>query len=1204
MVTTTTTIIETSSSIINSKSSSSRSPLADHLTTNNKLTSADTNMEDERTATTVGTEAPFVMITSPLASPKSIKLRNSKIRVDTLKKEIDQVLLQQEDAKPLNANLESLTINKLHYDSIGMIGREPEQKVLAGCFYKLTQSPNKSPQKKERSSAPIRTSTLPTLLPIIHDSAKSTSHLDIVKETGPPKQLVFLKGLAGTGKSTLAKTLENLVGETDQGLLLEGKYDQKYTEPCSGILAAFGQIFQHLAKTWEEEEDNVLLQDTSTNIVDQLLLALGPEFDMLLHTIPYLEQVVQKKQRISSEVNHDDDESSLTNESDLSNSSRRNTRDLQYGFGAQQESIKYAFRILTRILSSQFSPLVLVLDDLQWADSASLEVVNNLLTDSQNTNPLMIVACYRANEVDSKHLLQTTIQQWTKQKSRHHFEMTTVKVDNFSVSSVHQLIRKLMGMEEDGDVDNIHQTAGLAELVHKRTLGNPHFVIQFMTMLYEESLLDYKLGLLQWKWNQQEIEKITMSTDNVVDILKARMKKLSPELQQLLKYAACLGASFSKETLDLVYADHSNLGKDSEELKSTSSLLQQLQDNDYIESREDDGIYVWVHDKVQEAALELIGESSKNAFQFEIGCILHNSLSKPMLEENLFTVVDLINQGNVKRRFDFAELNLRAARKAKGLSAFHSAASYVQHGVQLLPREKWTANFPLTLKLYVLGAQVELAVGNAQAMEEYYQEGISEKRCTTMDKLPLYISKINKLSSIDMQFKECVSFILEILKKFGCNLVWNRKTVRLQASRSLQKTSEMVKKLPKDFHQTQRSMTDPKQKAIMILLSKLWYICSSEGLYSIQCLGTTKMVQMTIEHGIHDSSGTGFATMGMALVGFRDDWEGAAATAETALLLQRRVENEYTAALTYFETVSTVFTWTNPLQSCLASYMDGFRAGMRSGNVLSGTWCLLAHHIIVPFILGKPLESLLARAPDVFHQLEETKQNHQLWYLKMFWQMLLNLSGVVEQTKELSGQVFDTNHLPCNSAFSRFGLHWGKLHLYNHYGDWESAAKIALEYGDSSGQQMGPIDFLFQTEAFHRGLALYAMARQSSSKKYQKGAKKALDLLSKWVAKGCPNVQHFYTLLKAEQASLEKKFTEAESLYKEAIVLAARPGLTSDAAIFNLRYSAFLLQLSGPSFAGLKDEAKYRLEESIRYYDEWGAKKIVAMLKGRLERWQ
>jgi predicted ATPase len=540
-------------------------------------------------------------------------------------------------------NIQQLTINKLHYDSIDLVGREREIFILESCLARMTADPE-----------------------------------DRMKE------LVMIKGYSGVGKSFLANTLEKSVSGLDNTIFVRGQFDlNNRDQPYSGISAAFGEIFRSVSTSAEKEEKKESNDELNT-IGQTLVSELGSEVVLLQEIIPELDDILPTAKRGS------------------------NGSSESFNFDAAQERRKYGFRVLARVLSSYFTPMVLVLDDLQWADVSSLKVINHLLTDTLNPNGLMIVGCYRSNEVDDVHALSSVLSGLAEQKKRCKLNLTEIELGNIRRSDVNSIINAMLSIDDD------QRTRKLAEISFKRTLGNAFFLIEFITMLEQDELITFNLGMLKWVWDEEEIENMTMATANVVDLLRARMARLSEKSRLLLQYAACLGASFNIPTLQLVWNKHSSTVSTPSE-DSLSDLLKVVEDGNFVETS-GTSTYRWVHDKVQEAELSL-GGASEASFQFEIGTILYEGLTPEALVDELFDVTDLVNEGSLERRVEFAELNLRAAKKARSISAFSCAAMYVARGIEPLSSDKWTDHRDIVLRLYTIGAEMELALGHVDRME-------------------------------------------------------------------------------------------------------------------------------------------------------------------------------------------------------------------------------------------------------------------------------------------------------------------------------------------------------------------------------------------------------------------------------------------------------------------------------------------------------
>lgn len=1067
----------------------------------------------------------------------SSSIRSSSRLSELSERSLDERVLRSSCLKD-NKNIESLTINKLNYKAIPLIGRQSDNETLHRCIDQLTTN--------------------------------SADHR---------KELIFIKGYSGTGKTAVIANLAQEVERTIHGaMFVRGKFNwNDYDEPYSAISEAFSEICRRIPNSFgfdRKEKNEISLGET-------IIAEMGPgELQALALLIPELLTLIP--------------------------SNSMNNFAIRYSLSGGQERWKYAFRVLARILSSYCSPLVLIFDDIQWADASSLDVIDYLITDTQNKNPLMIIGCYRLNEVDDDHILSKKVHSLEEKKDQFKFHITDIELQN--LQDVNQVNKIIMAMLS---IDSEDYTKSLAEICYERTHGNPYFVIEFMTMLQFEGLINFNLGLLKWVWDKESIEHKTMSTANVVDTLQARMRALPRHVQLLLQYAACL-SSFNVSTLELVWPK--------EGFRKTSVLLAELEKEQFIEKHES-AAYRWVHDKVQEAAMSL-GDVDKRLLQFEIGNVLYHSLMEAELEESLFDVVDLINKGKIKEKQEYALLNLRAAEKAKSMSAFQSASAYVAKGIRLLPRDKWSPLYrEVTLRLYTLGAQMELALGRVEVMETYSKEVLSQESCTTLEKVPLHIATASKLHNVDLNHKDAIYLFLSVLKDLDCKLVRNRALLPFQALHSLNQTIKLITNAKEGFFSTLKTLDDPKQKAIGNILAKIQTVCYFSNFNPfLLVLATTRLTQITVDVGLHDLSGFALSTLGILAVAIKGDFETASFLSETAELLQTRAESQYSEAYTIHAN-NNVLPWTRPLQSFVAPSLKGYRSGMRSGNVEYALWSLVSLQVWIPFMTGNPLERMLEKFPDCQHQILETKFDSISFPLIVMWQIFLNLTGRSGETTRLHGNIFSCEGFVCANPNQKELINYAKMELYLYFGDYEHAAEQAIETGGKFAETF-PSFVLIMMETFHRGVALYVMARRTRKLKYIRQAKRVRKTIKGWVKAGNPNVHHYLLLLNAEQAAYKRDFPGAYGHYKKATTLAARMGYIHDAALFNELFADLLSQgrdVSGvfaeekanyyqvsdtfgggdPLSAVALDELKYRVSKSIRYYSEWGAVEKVRLLRER-----
>jgi len=409
----------------------------------------------------------------------------------------------------------------------------------------------------------------------------------------------------------------------------------------------------------------------------------------------------------------------------------------------------------------------------------------------------------------TKSILHNRIQTLRAKNEKFGFRITDIELENFDIDDVNAVIMTMLS------IDNDFQTLDLAEVCFKRTLGNPFFLIEFMKMLQAEGLLAFNLGIMKWVWDVSRIEDETMSTANVVYLLQSRMRRLPTDIQVLLQYAACLGSKFSLSTLEFVWKNHALQMMDGAE-SDIDGLLGVVGEENFVESCGEDD-FRWVHDKVQEAALSLSNLVTPT-FQLGLGICLYEGLDGPQVETQLFDVADLINKGNLTAKVDLAALNLRAAKKARNVAALQSAACYAANGIKQLPIDSWTTDRELALTLYSIGADMEWALGNIDAAEEYIRVVLDREECTEIEKVRLQVVKARILSAGQNRYKEAAEYGLVVLKKIGYKFIWQRSLLPVQALTLVTRTSSRLEKLPVEHFENLGIMTDRKYQAIVVML--------------------------------------------------------------------------------------------------------------------------------------------------------------------------------------------------------------------------------------------------------------------------------------------------------------------------------------------------------------------------------------------------
>ena len=500
-----------------------------------------------------------------------------------------------------------------------------------------------------------------------------------LKERSPKaraRQLVCISGDSGTGKSALAKQVEGFAAI--EGFVAPGKFNNTLTqEPYH----AFGQACGELCRL-------VVTRKNSTEIMNQLQQQLGADASVLTRVIPMLKGIFEFTTGDSNNEPPKNDDTPNNIDGGMMLEARNR--------------FHFAFRRLLRVIAN-FGPVVVILDDLQWADEASLDLLHVLITDTDNP-ALMVLCLYRSDEVNEQHAVTKLLQTLQSKSAEDDIVLNQIQVGNLNVQNVNDVIGALLR------IDDANKTKSLAEIVHKKTLGNAFHVIQFLLSLQSQRLLTFNLGNFSWQWDDELIDTNTQSTDNVADLMRSKvLTNLDASLTRKLPYVALLGNSFDYSVASLVigHCDETEATNEiTDKEAATNAFLSACIDEGLLEQfgseKAPPKLYRWVHDKILEAALSLIQDEAVSRLQ--VGKVLLNNLTPEELEDNLFLTVNLLNDGAslVKGalRLRIAELNLQAGKKAQNSSAFLQGTQYFRKGIELLPKYHWKTHYELSLDLH------------------------------------------------------------------------------------------------------------------------------------------------------------------------------------------------------------------------------------------------------------------------------------------------------------------------------------------------------------------------------------------------------------------------------------------------------------------------------------------------------------------------
>jgi predicted ATPase/signal transduction histidine kinase/tRNA A-37 threonylcarbamoyl transferase component Bud32 len=953
-----------------------------------------------------------------------------------------------------------------------------------------------------------------------------------VAATGTP-ELLLLSGYSGIGKSALVHELQKpLVRE--RGLFLGGKFDQfARGVPYSTIVRSLTALVLGLLA-----EDESRLRGWR----EEVQKALGAHGRLLIDVIPPLKLLIGEQPAVP--------ELPLT-EAEL--------------------RFRGVFRDFLGVFTKKQHPLVFFLDDLQWADTGSLRLIEDVITHP-DTRYLLLIGAYRDNEVSPSHPLMQTLERIWKTPT----VVEEVVLSPLGVEQVNALVAETV------HADPAHARP-LAVLVHEKTGGNPLFAIQFLTALYREHLLEFDEGTQTWRWDIARIQEKGY-TDNVVDFMARRMSGLSAATQDILGSAACIGNKVQSSLLALVR------GKPEQELQG--DLSEAIQEGLILPSQ---GMYAFAHDRIQHAAYSLLPEDRRREVHLRIGRLLLAHSSPEEREERMFDIVTQLNLGTAlvtarEERTQVAELNLHVARKAKAAVAYRAASGYLSAGAALLGGDAWERQYPLMYALLLERAECEFLDGNFHEAERLFP-GLLQHARSLVDKAAVYRVKIDTLTTKG-EDGEAILDALECLRMFGISMSAHPSSAEVEEAyqevwRNLgtRRIEELID-LP--------LMTDPGMQAAMEILARLYapaYHSDNNLFYLHLCHG----VNLSLRHGNSAASTHAYGWFGIILACVFHRSEDGYRFARLAFNLMLRHRFLAYKAKAYFQ-LRIISYWTQPLDKMLEYSRAAFEAAVETGDVPVA--CFSCNHTLMGMLIrGVRLSEIhrdAARCQDFVRKAGFRDVHDMIVGIERFVQTMRG------RTRQLS--TYDDDRFSEASFESTLAKGRMPTLLFYYYTVKLMARVLSCDYeaalaaGEKSRDLLWAGLFSAQGQCFYFYYALALAAVFDTRPPEQQ--KEALEILTahqeqlRGPAESYPpTFYHPYALVSAELARIRGQNDDAMRLYAQALRSARENGFVQNEGL------AYEFAARFYRARGFDHVADAYLREARSCYATWGADGKVEQLE-------
>ena len=986
------------------------------------------------------------------------------------------------------------------------------------------------------------------------------------RTSGGGTEMVLVSGEAGVGKTTLVHELHEPVVH-QRGSFVIGKFERfKQDVPYWALSQAFRMLVRQVRRGGPER---------CAVLGQRLREALGSNGRVLFDIIPELADLVGELPPVTA----------------LSPT-------------ASLHRFHRAFRQLTRFFAQPEHPLVLFLDDMHWADAASLRLIHNLVTDP-DSEYLLVLASYRDTAVDAAHPLAAAIDELRADGVR----LTSVDVAPLSRVDVGQLVCDSLLSPGSAPSATIYvRIEELVALIHDKTAGNPLHVIHLLDSLHDDGLLRYEPAEDAWEWRVPAIRASGHCDQDLVALIATRLRRLPREAQSLLRLAACLGASFDLALLAVV-ADGgpTTVARQLWDALATGLLLPlddsyqipiMLAPDDRDGEPELEIRYRFAHDLVQRAAFYLDAAPAEARMHLDIGRKLLDRLSEPARDLHLFVIASQLDLGrdaldDMSAREDVAAIHLRAAQRARRVGAHDLGLAYTTAAMELIGEGSWFHRHGLMLALYMEAIADAQAVGNLEragklaAVALRYAEDPIEQAAISAYQIEILIAQGDAQQALEIT--------LHALQLLDVPL-------RLDPPEGMTPESlaaHVVERAP----DRAGSVEQARNQLAHRILGAAW---NAHHAMSHEIVGPVLYTRLHIcaegapPRMIADVAGQ-FAVL---LCGPLNDIDRGYRFGKLALELVDGygLDEARPGAMKSF--FARVHHWTGPLQESIAPLRTAIRLGLDHGDPTTAGRAALAYCMHL-FFLGEHLASVEEQCVRNGALIDKLGLSEHVAVLDLVRIRLHGLMGTEREALDPMSEARSERERAASAlaAFERIGTmslrFLGNVcELFHAYlfGDFARA----LERAEQAAQQVvGTISQFAVAEhnCFHSLtlLALCDQAAEAERRNYLHRVAANQSQMAIWAHHGPLNVQFRYDLVAAEQARVLGQREEAAALYDAAIRGATERGA--------LHFEALSLERMAVLQRALGDvqSAEEYLRDAHAAYLRWGAQAKAQELLARYD---
>jgi predicted ATPase/signal transduction histidine kinase/tRNA A-37 threonylcarbamoyl transferase component Bud32 len=969
-------------------------------------------------------------------------------------------------------------------------------------------------------------------------------------------EMLLLSGSSGLGKTALVSEIHRPTLER-RGHFISGKFDQLHNIPHGAMIQAFQGLIRELLS--ESDKSIAVLRGS-------LLEALGSSGQVVIDVIPEVALIVGRQPPVP-----------------------------ELAAAETQHRFNLVFRRFIGVFASKEHPLSIFLDDLQWADSASLGFLRLVLGDP-STHYLFLIGAYRGSEIQGSHPLLTVIEELRKGQAA----VKELALRPLDPADVRRIIVDTLGCPDD------EAARDLARLVSSRTEGNPFFVNQFLTSLNARKLFTFDPELGRWQWSLARIQEAGI-TDDVASLMAERIGLLPEASQRALRLASCIGTTFDLSTLALISErTRDEAAGDLWEPVQAGLLVPVGDEYKYIEASDialssDSGgpesrsiHYQFPHDRVREAAYALIDADVKQALHLQIGRLRLSRTPEADREAKIFEIVNQLDMSTAlidgaEERRELADLNLLAGRKAKGASAYELALRYLDVGRSLLGADAWETDHDLTFRLQRQRAECACLLGRLDEADEGFDEALL-RAATVEEKAEIYSMKILLCMSRSdyegmMRAGRAALALHGIIvpEADGLKAAIEVESATLKGRLQDRNIPDLV-----DLPEARDEQVKARARLISHTLINGAYV--KPELFQLLSL---YLVNQSIEHGLTPGAALGYVTYAMRLLATTDDHRSAHAVGRVAMALAERVDDVNFRARVAFFFGAYVNPWLQHVRSSFP-ILEQSAAGQLEAGSPHGSGVAAGQSTYLALLSGDELSAL----HDGAQRHLETHQRSGNMPVAVFFAcflraiVLLTKGAIPEEQESVLGATAlaaRAVHPAVQMTLNLLGLIVAFL-----FEDHALALRMAAE---GSARIQFVFGHVSETEfRFHRALLFAALAAVGTED--ERAARRTtlgedLIKLERWSAQCPENFAHKHLLATAEVARVAGDEVRAMALYDQAIEAATAHDFPHHQALANELAGRFHLA------HGRRKIARAYLVDARYGYLRWGAAAKVAAMDAK-----